>query len=318
MEWIKANYERVALIAASVILFLFAFLIWRNASGFSETFASLQTTGAPKPASAPPTAVAVEEAQKKLKQPPQWTFVGPSGLFVPEKHFVDAQGHLATLQSTEVHPPVPNEWLEQFGLPIADADVLEQDPDGDGFNNLSEWQGHSNPTEKSSHPDYVMALRLKSVRNEPFRLLFSSWNPTTETAQIETIDYKEPTQFLKAGDPVGGTRFKIVKFTEKQQPNPATGGIQDVSELTLEHADTHEPLILVLGKIATSPEPVANFAYTWPASSPPRDMVLRKEQEFSLKPVEQIKYKLVDVQPTKAVIVNTENPRQRVEITLGQ
>jgi len=38
-----------------------------------------------------------------------------------------------TLQTTEVHPPVPNEWLERFGLPIADADVLEQDLDGDGF-----------------------------------------------------------------------------------------------------------------------------------------------------------------------------------------
>ena len=34
-------------------------------------------------------------------------------------------------------------------------------------------------------------------------------------------------------------------------------------------------------------------------------------QEFSLKPHEQIKYKLVDVQPAKAVIVNTQNQRNR-------
>jgi hypothetical protein len=47
----------------------------------------------------------------------------------------------ATLQTTEVHPPVPNEWLEQFGLPIAESDVLAQDPDTDGFPNLEEWHG---------------------------------------------------------------------------------------------------------------------------------------------------------------------------------
>ena len=70
---------------------------------------------------------------------------GAPGLFVPEKHFIGANGLPATLQTTEVHPPVPNEWLEQFGLPIADADVLTQDPDGDGFTNLEEWQFHTNP-----------------------------------------------------------------------------------------------------------------------------------------------------------------------------
>jgi hypothetical protein len=33
-----------------------------------------------------------------------------------------------------------------------------------------------------------------------------------------------------------------------------------------------------------------------------------------LNPVEEIKYKLVDVQPTKAVIVNTERPNEPIEI----
>jgi hypothetical protein len=33
-----------------------------------------------------------------------------------------------------------------------------------------------------------------------------------------------------------------------------------------------------------------------------------------LKPVEEIKYKLVDVESTKAVIVNTERPNEPIEI----
>jgi hypothetical protein len=125
----------------------------------------------------------LDTAIEKLHQPPQWTFGGRSGLFVPEKHFIDANGLPATLQTTQVHPPVPNEWLEQLGLPITDADVLEQDPDNDGFNNLDEWAGHTNPTDPNSHPEYYTKLKLKSATEEPFRLVFSSWIQSREVCR---------------------------------------------------------------------------------------------------------------------------------------
>jgi hypothetical protein len=37
-------------------------------------------------------------------------------------------------------------------------------------------------------------------------------------------------------------------------------------------------------------------------------------QKFSLKLVEEINYKLVDVQPNKVVIVNTQRPNARIEV----
>jgi hypothetical protein len=165
---------------------------------------------------------------------------------------------------------------------------------------------------------FQFALRLKAVKEEPFRLLFSSWNPVTKTAQIETIDFSEPTQFLRVGAQIEGTRFKVVKFTEKHRTSPTTGGEEDASELTVENMDTHDQLVLVLEKIATSPEPVATFIYTWPAGQPPQEIQVRKDQEFSLKPAEGIKYKLVELQPTKAVIVNAQKPDQRIEIGVEQ
>ena len=106
--------------------------------------------------------------------PPQWTFSGRSGLFVPEKHFIGANGQPATLQNTQLHPPVPNEWLEEFGLPITDADVLTQDPDGDGFRQPGRMAGHTNPTEKNRYPPYIALLKLKSFAQEHFPLIFSS------------------------------------------------------------------------------------------------------------------------------------------------
>ena len=252
----------------------------------------------------------LDAAIEKLHQPPQWTFGGRSALFVPEKHFIGANGLPATLQTTEVHPPVPNEWLEQFGLPIADADVLEQDPDKDGFNNLDEWAGHTNPTDVNSHPEYYTKLKLKSATEEPFRLVFSSW--VGDTFAINTIDMKQPTQFVKIGDSIKGTRFKVAKFVEKYQPNKYGTNV-DVSELTLEQEETHQQLMLVKEKVTTSPESVATFVYAW---SERQEFQVRKDQQFSLKPLEQIKYKLIDVEPAKAVIVNSQRADEPIEIGL--
>lgn len=308
MTWIRANYDRVAVLAAALFLFGSALLIIRNVAQFGENFSALQTAPPPKPALPPPQAVEMEQAMEKLRQPAQWTFSARSGLFVPEKHFIGANGLPATLQTTEVHPPVPNEWLEQFGLPIADADVLSQDPDADGFNNLEEWQNHTNPTDKNSHPTFIAKLKMKSFAQEPFRLVFASW--VDDTFALNTSDLKEPTQFLKIGDSIRGTKFKIVKFSEKHDTNKYGTNI-DVSELILENQETHEQLSLVKEKIMTSPESVANFIYLWGER---REFAVKKDQEFSLKPEEQIKYKLVDVQPGRAVIVDTQKPNEPIEV----
>jgi len=310
MEWIRTHYDRIVLLAAAIFLFFCAISIWRNAVKFGKDFAGRQTEPQLKNASPPRTAVELGHASEKLQQPSQWTFRERSGLFVPEKHFIDTNGMPATLKTTEVHPPVPNEWLEQFGLPIADADVLEQDPDGDGFNNFEEWQGHTNPIEKNSHPDYLTKLKMKAFNEEPFRLLFSSW--VGDSYAINTIDMAEPTQFLKIGNTIAGTRFKIVKFTPKYERNQY-GTRVDVSELTLEQEDTKEQLTLVKEKMSMSPETVVTFVYSWGGL---REFQVRKDQEFSLQPLEQIKYKVVNVQPNKAVIINTRAPNEPIEIGL--
>ncbi|MEY2564559.1 MAG: hypothetical protein QOH88_2752 [Verrucomicrobiota bacterium] len=310
MSWIRAHYDRVVVLAAALFLFCSALLIARGVWQFSENFSARQTPPPPKPAAPPPKAVEMEKATEKLRQAAQWTFSGRSGLFVPEKHFIGTTGLPTTLQTTEVHPPVPNEWFEEFALPIADADVLTQDQDADGFNNLEEWQNHTNPTDKNSHPPFVAKLKLKSFAQEPFRLVFASW--VGDTFAINTSDLKEPTQFLKLGDPIRGTKFKLVKFEAKSEKNQY-GTTIDVSELTLENMETHEPLGLVKEKIMISPESVANFVYTW---GEVREFAVKKDQEFSLKPEEQIKYKLVDVQPGGAVIVNTQKPNDRIQIGL--
>ena len=41
------------------------------------------------------------------------------------------------------HPPVPNKWFTDNKLEILDSNILNEDPDGDGFTNLEEWQNRN-------------------------------------------------------------------------------------------------------------------------------------------------------------------------------
>ena len=307
LDWIKAHYDRAVLIAAATVLFISAIAIWWNVIQFGNRLVSPQQPRA-KTASQPAVAVELDHAADQLENSAQWKGSTRSGLFVPERHFIGPDGLPATLQSTQVHPPVPNEWFEKYGLHIEDPDVLDEDPDKDGFTNLEEWQGGTDPTNPSSHPYYLTKLHLVSATEEPFRYVFSS--RSGNRFGINTIDESEPTQFLKVGDVIRGTEFKIVKFTEKQARN-RYGINADVSELLLEHQQSHIQVTLVKREVATSPQSVATFVYTWGGR---REFEVRKDQEFSLKPNEQIKYKVVEVQPDKAVIVNTQQPDAPIEI----
>ena len=127
MTWLRANYDRAAVLAAAGFLILCAVCIFLGASGFGEKFSALQNVPAQNNKIPAGQAPEMTEAMQRLQAPAQWTSSGRSGLFVPEKHFIGADGQPATLQTTLLHPPVPNEWLEEFGLPITEADVLTQD-----------------------------------------------------------------------------------------------------------------------------------------------------------------------------------------------
>ncbi|HKP03298.1 MAG TPA: Amuc_1099 family pilus-like system protein [Chthoniobacterales bacterium] len=308
MTWIRAHYDRGAALVAVLFLLGSAFFIVRNLSGFSAEFSARPSSPPPKNASPPTKAVEMREAMESLRRPAQWTFNGRSGLFVPEKHFIGANGLPATLQSADIHPPVPNDWLEQFALPIAEADVLRQDPDADGFNNLEEWQYRTDPRDKASHPAFIAKLRMKSSAREPFHLVFASW--VNDTFALNSNDLKEPTQFLRIGDVIRGTKFRLVKFSEKYETN-RYGTKVDVSELLLENLEAREQFSLVKEKVMISPEVVANFVYLWGTR---REFAVRKDHEFSLNPEGQIKYRLVEVHPDKAVIVDLQKPNETIEV----
>jgi len=112
IDWLKANYDRAVLIAAAGFLFISGLAVWWSAIHFNNRLIT-PSASPPKPASEPPVAVELDRAAQHLEQPLQWKATTRSGLFVPEKHFIGPDGMPATLENTQVHAPVPNEWFEK-------------------------------------------------------------------------------------------------------------------------------------------------------------------------------------------------------------
>ncbi|MEI9895166.1 MAG: hypothetical protein WDN28_15075 [Chthoniobacter sp.] len=89
----------------------------------------------------------------------------------------------------------------------------------------------------------------------PFRLVFKGYDgapgqtPVEKFSfQIETLDYKQPAEFLNSGNWIPNTRLKVAQFVFKTKWNPTIQDMMDVSELTVVNPDTGKTAVLILNK----------------------------------------------------------------------
>src|SRR5262249_9871400 len=144
---------------------------------------------------------------------------------------------------------------------------------------------------------------------EIFPLIFSS--SVDGTYAINSIDPHVPTQFLRIGEMIAGTKYRLSRYTEKYETNKY-GTTIDVSELDLEQVETQDRVTLVKERHATCPESVANFVYTWNGAE--SFFTVKKDQQFFLKPDDEIKYKLLEVEREKAIIIDLRKPNEKIEV----
>ncbi len=155
---------------------------------------------------------------------------------------------------------------------------------------------------ETSQPQYWTQLRLARYVKQPFRLLFLAYDghpykPESLTFLIITIDVRQPDQFVKIGDVIAGTKFKVMKFEFKG--NRSISGFGDLSELTLQNTETDENVVLVLDRIADFPDSYARFHYLWNNT----EFEVKKGAEFVLPPDTTRQYKLLDITEGEARIV---------------
>ena len=335
MDWIKKHYDQFALALLALALLVLSILLILRAQGFGAGFSAATTTAAVRDKIPPLVLVPIEEAKKTLEAPPQWDEPNSrqprkdaperkyGSLFVADRYVIDKKTELpiktgvtSFYADTLTNAQIPNEWFIERNLPLLDPAVPSQDPDKDGFTNEDEWRGTdikapgtkpTDPNNKESHPEHYTKLFVKQFIRVPFLLLFNSYDGDPKkdkidkfSFQINTLSLKQPSEFLKIGETVTNTKFKLEKFEYKTRLNPKTEEQEDISELTVVNVETDEKVILILGRATDSPDFFMRFIYEW--TNPPIEFTVKKRGEFVLKPILTNKYKLVDSQEGKAVI----------------
>lgn len=315
MTWVKQNYDRFVLALFAAALLACAGLLFNNVRNYNDVFNVLKgqvTQNRTLPVNVDPKNVAAEVTN--LDTPDTWAARMidnrrlPLFVSVPyiAKTIVDpVNGTAKTVlidpftgdPSGMLHPPVPNKWLDDNKQDMLAQNVLDQDSDGDGFTTLDEFLGKTNPSDPKSHPPYWTKLVLTRLVRQPFRLIFDAG---TGPFQINTLDLDQPTQFLKVGDMVRGTKFKLTKYEHKEKKD--NGMTRDVSEVTLVNTETNEPIVLPKQQEVDSPTTYAVLTYLWTG----KQFGVKKNQEFTLKPEDNVKYRCVELNDTDVKVIKED------------
>lgn len=296
MDLIKKHYDRVIIIVAALALILSAALVILNTQAFQEVFSNRNSPKPPDHSITPPPVDIIEIAREQISKPRTWQ--GHEGSLLISRPYVLKEGVLVDpLDSdTPLHPPVPNAWLMKNNLDYADPYILDADVDNDGFSVLEEWKGNTDPQDPQSKPPYYTKLRLNEFKKIPFRMRFRGTPDEGSTFAVETIDRRQPTQFLAIGDKISGTPFVLKEYKKKEVDQD--GFMKDVSELTILNEETNETIVMVLDQVADSPASFAIFVNLLDG----KQFEVKKDEDFALDQDPERKYKLIDISEAKAVI----------------
>jgi hypothetical protein len=325
MNWIKRNYDQFILALVALMLVALSVLLIMSAMSFQQTFAGIRGQVFHNNAVPPVDMSGIQNAVAAIDAPAKWQLNADQGsLFVSIPYI--AQGDILIDPRTSkepLHPPVPNRWIIDHKLDILDNNVLNEDPDGDGFTNLDEWKNikgdgsdSTDPQDKNSHPPYWTKLRLVEYIKKPFRLLFNAYDgdvkhPESITFQINTVDVQQPSQFVKIGDVINGTKFKVTGFAYKTVFNPTIQIERDVSQMTVQNTENGDNVTLVLETIVDSPDSYALFNYLWAN----KQFEVKKGKEFVLLPEASLRYKLIDISDAEALIETPTGQQVRIPHT---
>ncbi len=243
MDWIKKNPAQFTLAIVAILAIALTALLYTKISAFDANFDSIRGTAVSNTPVDKLNTEAIDAARAAIEAPIKWQPADNSGKLFVSKLYVLHDGKLEQSIGKMFHPPVPNDWLERYGLNVLAASVLGEDPDEDGFTTLEEFVGldarshldnngepvmgadgkplpddSTDPTKAVSHPAYHTKLELAKVVYIPFRLRLMSYDlpapggkpkkPSDTTVQINTIDRGNKTLFLPVGEDIPGTKFK--------------------------------------------------------------------------------------------------------------
>lgn len=183
---------------------------------------------------------------------------------------------------------MPDIWEQQFGLNPLDPADAGTDADADGFSNLEEFLGKSNPTLATETPPPPAKLRLVQARVIPFKLRFLGVSRISDTEVRYQLNLRtlERTYFPRMNEEVEG--FTVIAYDEKGPDGPV---------LTLQQGD--KTINLVQGRVLDQQARTALLVF------------LVDGQRFRVNIGESItllgrEYKVIDISDMRVVIRDEE------------
>jgi len=155
---------------------------------------------------------------------------------------------------------LPDDWEKKYGLNPFDASDADQDKDGDDFTNLEEYKAKTDPSDKASHPDYLLGLRVQLPLRETFMpFIFIAANKIPTGWRCVFFDAKQKDDYGRAGktisaligEEIGTSGFVLKAYEQKEAKREIAGGQGmtknvDVSEVTVERKKDGKQLKLII------------------------------------------------------------------------
>ena len=249
MSWLSQNYEKAAVGGAAVAALAFVLLGWSKVGSVAEDF-NVSTTGTGKNNPAVPGADLVAKAVASLGLNRTWTQAEADGrpvdLFTGIPLFIarsEPGKAVDPYKSPPIHPPIPNIWWIQNGLDPGFADSPSRDADDDGFTNLEEYLGKTDPKDPKSHPPLINKLKyenddslnwfVRPVFPDGANFTFQYGDNQAGHNKTKTGVTVKPGELFFA-DGVMKNRFKYIGLERRMEMNTATHTDTEVTYAKIE------------------------------------------------------------------------------------
>jgi hypothetical protein len=258
MDVLKEKYDRILLIAFALIGLAVSVYLLNEVLGFSATLGDEEVAGNNEiPDSGLST---VSQAKTALESEhyltPKVIDENKKAHVARSVPFISKGGETIDIldkNSVPVRPPVPNYWLFVNELPITEIDVLDQDPDGDSYENVIEWQSNTDPNDPRSKPDWSTKLFLVERIVNPLSMKFAA--AIDPDFQMTRTAPKRRNFFIQLGAEFdnedikdGALRFVLQKFI------PAgADAIRDPAQVTLFDKKTQKSVTIAEGETKDLP-----------------------------------------------------------------
>jgi hypothetical protein len=269
MSWFQKHYEKAVLAVALILAGGLAYFGWSRFAAVQEDFKN-PLVGNGKPATAVSGAEIIPKTLQSMNLDRVWSkgLDGdrPVDLFTGISLFIkssEPEKPIDLLKDAPVHPPIPNTWWIENRLDPGFADSPNRDPDGDGFSNMEEFRGKTDPNNAKSYPPLV--AKLMYVKDESIKWTLRPGYGTGGDFPFTYEDSKllknklPPGELVKPGGmfyangPAAVGRFKFLGTEIRKQVNPSTHSEEEVTFARVEDQRTNKK-----GKVYEYPAPLSD------------------------------------------------------------